>query len=61
MNPNIALSFQRPTFDPADGQRNALAMRQAQMQEAATVMQLQAAQQGAMRDAAKRNALAKVD
>lgn len=61
MNPNIALSFQRPTFDPTEGQRNALAMRQAQMQEAATLMQFQQAQQAATRDAAKRNALAKVD
>lgn len=61
MNPNIAMGFQRPRFDPQEGQRNALAMRQAQMQEAATVMQLQQAQATAQREGARRNALANVD
>jgi len=61
MNPNIAMGFQQPYFDPQEGQRNALAMRQAQMQEATQVMQMQQAQQAAQREGARRNALANVD
>jgi hypothetical protein len=61
MNPNIAMGFQRPRFDPQEGQRNALAMRQAQMQEATQVMQMQQAQQAAQQQAARRNALASAD
>ncbi len=61
MNPNIAMGFQRPRFDPQEGQRNALAMRQAQMQEATQLMQMQQAQQAAQREGARRNALASAD
>lgn len=61
MNPNIALSFQRPRFDSTEGQRNALAIRNAQMQEAANAMQLQQSAIQMQRDNATRNALAGVD
>lgn len=61
MNPNIAMGFQQPYFDPQEGQRNALAMRQAQMQEATQLMQMQQAQQAAQREGARRNALASAD
>lgn len=61
MNPNIAMGFQQPYFDPQEGQRNALAMRQAQMQEAASLMQMQQAQQGLQQKEAVRNALANVN
>lgn len=61
MNPNIALSFQRPRFDSTEGQRNALAIRNAQMQEAAGAMQMQQAMAAAQRDAQTRNALSGVD
>jgi len=61
MNPNIAMGFQRPRFDPQEGQRNALAMRQAQMQEATQMMQMEQAQQAAQQQAARRNALASAD
>lgn len=61
MNPNIALSFQRPRFDPGEGQRNALAMRNAQMQEAAGMMALQNSVEDRQLKAAQRNALAGAD
>lgn len=61
MNPNIAMGFQQPYFDPQEGQRNALAMRQSQMQEANQLMQMQQAQQTAQQQAARRNALANVN
>lgn len=61
MNPNIAMSFQRPRFNASEGQRNALAIRNAQMQEAANAMQMQQAAMAMQRDAQTRNALAGVD
>lgn len=61
MNPNIALSIQRPRFDPGEGQRNALAVRNAQMQEAANAMQLQSGMEDMAIRQAQRNALAGVD
>jgi len=61
MNPNIAMGFQRPRFDASEGQRNALAMQQSQMQMAANMMQMDQARRTAERDTASRNALAGVD
>lgn len=61
MDSSIALGFQRPRFDPTSGQRNALAMRQAQMQEATQMMQMDQARQSAQREGARRNALGAVN
>ena len=61
MNPNIALSFQRPRFDPGEGQRNALAMRNAQMQEAANLMTMQNSMEDRRIQTAGRNALMGAD
>lgn len=61
MNPNIALSFQRPRFDPMEGQRNALAVQNAQMQQAANAYKIQNAMEDRALKAQTRNALAGVD
>lgn len=57
MDSSIALGFQRPRFDPTAGQRNALAMRQAQMQEATQMMQMDQARLTAETQRGRRNAL----
>ena len=61
MDSSIALGFQRPRFDPTAGQRNALAMRQAQMQEATQMMQMDQARAAQESAAGRRNALSGVD